>query len=255
MSKRPMPRSPFLNSRFSAAIQEFGIALKKTGSINHRGNKGSAREEALRQFFRERLPTNYAVAEGEVVDLNGNSSPQLDILFYDQSVNFALVNGNTQILPAEALLASVEVKSCLSKEEIVKSTTAAKKLRSLQPYGRKLGGTDVGKAAERIKIARYFHCIFAYETDLSETKWKEREAERIRSICGSDHLVDAVYVLNRGLIQIPRNIGMNENENGSAITNFYFSILNFVQRESSRRRETPFNRYVTHSHKGWSKLS
>ena len=142
------------------------VALKKTSSIHHRGNKGSSREEALRAFFRERLPSNYAVGEGEVVDLNGQTSPQLDIMFYDQSVNFALVTGTTQILPAEALLSSIEVKSTLNSAEIEKSASAARKLRALQPYGRALGGKDIGDGESKPRVARYLHCIFAYDTDL-----------------------------------------------------------------------------------------
>jgi hypothetical protein len=241
-----IPRTPFLNSRFSAAVQEFGIALKKTSSIQHRGDKGRSREASLRAFFRERLPTNYAVAEGEVVDLIGQTSPQLDIMFYDRSANFALVSGTTEILPAEALLSSIEVKSMLNKAEIEKSVLAARKLRVLQPFGRCLGGTDIGHDGSKMKVARYFHCIFAFDTDLSEDGWMFREAERFKALCGVDHLIDGVYVLNRGFLNVAGNVGMLENSDGTAVTNFYFSILNFIQRESGRRKETPYYRYVTH---------
>jgi hypothetical protein len=255
MGRKPLPRSPFLNARFSAAVYEFGVALKKTASIQHRGNKGGAREEPLRTFFRDRLPNKYAVAEGEVVDLVGQTSPQLDIMIYDQSTNFALNDDLTKILPAEALLASVEVKSSLNKNEIEKSVRAARKLRQLRPYNRDLGGVDVGSQSLVSKKARYYHCIFSYETDLVEENWMKHEAARFVSLCKKDHLIDAVYVLNRGLLNIPSDVGMLEDENGGAITNLYFSILNFVQREARRRQETPFSKYVTHSAKAWSKLT
>jgi hypothetical protein len=255
MGRRSLPRSPFLNTRFGAAVEEFGIALKKSSAIVHRGNKGSSREESLRQFFRERIPKAYAVTEGEVVDLNGSVSPQLDLMFYNQSINFALSADQSSILPAEALLASVEVKTLLNKAEIDKSIIAAKKLRQLRPYDRALGGADVGDSPPKVKIARYYHCLFAYGSDLSEKDWMNREAERIRALCGSQHLIDAVYVLNRGLLNITANIGRLEDDRGGAISNFYFSILNFIQRENNRRAETPFDRYVTHATKAWSTLT
>jgi hypothetical protein len=254
MPKQKLPRNSFLNDRFGAALREFGVALVKSDAIKHRGNKGSSREESLRSFFRERLPSRYAVVQGEVVDLRGQTSPQLDVLFFDQSQNFALVADTSHILPAEALLASIEVKSKLTKAEIEKSAAAAELLRKLQPFGRNLAGTDIGDLASRMSVARYFHCVFAYDTDLATDNWSNREAERFKTLCGDTHAIDAVYVLDRGLLNIPHKTGMIEDSEGGAITNFYFSILNFLQREGGRRAATPFDRYVTHASKSWSKL-
>ena len=104
-------------------------------------------------------------------------------------------------------------------------------------------------------MARYYHCVFAYGTDLAEADWMSREAERLNMSCGGDHLIDAVYVLNRGLLNLTSNMGLREDVSGGAITNFYFALLNFIQRESARRRETPYYRYVTSAVGAWSKLS
>jgi hypothetical protein len=254
LGKRRLPRSQFLNSRFGAALQEFGIALKKSSAINHPVSKGSSREESLRAFFRERLPTSYAVAEGEVVDLNGRVSPQLDLVFYDQSRNFALIANKIQVLPAEALLASIEVKSVLTKSEIEKSARAVRKLPELQPFGQPLGGTDIGDGPSAARTARYFHCVFAYDTDLSLGNWLNWEAARFSSFCEDEHLFDSAYVLNRGVINLPGNVAKLEDENGGAITNFYFSILTFLLREEGRRPNTPYDRYVTHETKDWQKI-
>lgn len=175
-------------------------------------------------------------------------------MVYNQSLNFALNSEQSSILPAEALLASVEVKSTLTKAEIEKSVIAARKLRQLKPFDRDLGGTDVGDSPSRMKVARYYHCLFAYDSDLTESDWMKSEAARIKSLCGGEHLIDSVYVLNRGLLNIPGSIGRLEDDRGGAISNFYFSILNFVQREDARRGETPFYRYFTHAPRSWSKL-
>jgi hypothetical protein len=247
-----LPRSPFLNNRFSAAVKEFGIELMKTGSINHPGNRGGAREEVLRTFFRQRLPMRYAVAEGEVIDLYGQTSPQMDLIFYNQGVDFALNSDLTSILPAEALLASIEVKSMLNQAEILKSINAAQKLRMLMPFGKPLGGTNVGSATT--SQARYYHCVFAYNTDLTPDNWLEKEAKRFLDSCKKEHLIDAVYVVGRGLLNISHGMGRLEDESGGAITSFYFSILNFIQREARRRGETPYERYVTPATNAWVKL-
>lgn len=251
MPRKKLPRTPFLNARFGAAVKQFGLELIKTSSINNPGSKGTAREDALRGFFQERLPTSFAVVQGEVVDLLGQSSPQLDLMFFDQSVDFALNADSASILPAEALLASVEVKSSLNTTEISKSISAARKLRNLRPFGNALAGPDVESEGTRRKNARYLHCVFAYESNLTATNWLQNEAARFRAVSGDEHLVDVIYVLNRGIINLTGKIGRLEDEEGGAITNFYFSVLNFLERESARRASTPYQRYVTHATKGW----
>jgi hypothetical protein len=244
-------RTPFLNPHFGAAVREFGLSLKKTSSIKHKGNRGGARERALRAFFEERLPSRYSVTEGEVVDLYGNTSPQLDLLFFDGSVNFQLNGDSTSILPAEALLASVEVKTKLTVQEIHKSCIAARKLRELRPYDKELGGVNI--AASTDAGARYYHCIFAYETSIGSANWLAKESKRLKVACGGAHLIDAVYVLNRGLINLGHQIAQEEDADGAAITSFYFSILNFLQREGGRREPTPYSQYVTHGPK-WKRI-
>lgn len=245
-------RSAFLNERFSTAIKEIGLAFVKSATITHRGNKGTAREDALKAFFVERLPSKYAVTEGEVVDILGNTSPQMDLMFYDQSVDFALYAESTSILPAEALLATIEVKSKLTQAEITKSVTAARKLRALHPFGKPLAGRNAGEG--HVKGTRYFHCIFAYDTDLSADFWLEKEAGRLSNSVEAEHLIDGVYVLNRGAINMGYKMGRLEDENGGAITEFYFSILNFIQREAGRRGATPYEKYVRPEKKAWVKL-
>jgi hypothetical protein len=254
MGRKKLPRTPYLNSRFGSAVKEFGLAFLKTQAINHRGNRGSAREGALGQFFRTQLPGRYGVTEGEVVDLSGQASPQMDLMFYDSLEDFPFSTEGVDILAAEALLATIEVKSTLSMAEIAKSVVAARKLRKLRPFGRALAGNDVNDEEGERKVARYFHCIFAYGSDLTEDNWISKEADRLSSACSGDYLFDLVYVLDRGLIHVDHRIGRQEDEDGGAITNFYFSILNFIQREAARRGRTPFERYDQPAAGAWEKL-
>jgi len=249
MSKK-LPRSPYLNPNFSAAIEEFAIALKKTSPINHRTSKGVAREDVLRTFFKQRLPTKFAVTTGEVVDLRGQTGPQLDIMIYDQTVNFALNAEDIQVLPAETLLASIEVKSKLNKQEIKSSIEAAKKLKALKPFDIDLVRKNTGKP----KQCRYYHCLFAYESDMSEDNWVEKEINRFNEQGADNSLFDSLYVLNRGIINFPNKIWRAEDQDGGAIINFYFSILNFIQRESGRRPPAPIERYVVHKKSSWIRL-
>ncbi|QJP14281.1 hypothetical protein G3545_11845 [Starkeya sp. ORNL1] len=247
----PLPRSPYLNARFAAAIEHFGADLKSSAGITHSVVKGSEREQSLTKFMRERLPDRFGVTTGEVVDLNGETAPQLDILIYDRYADFPFNSGNQSILAAEALLASVEIKSKLTSSELRKCAGAARKLRQLRPYNRELGARDVGKFDDGKKRARYMHCVFAFDTDLTAPRWPQNEVKRFDNEVGSEHLIDALYILGRGVVNFNYRKARSEDDSGGAITSFYFTVLNFVLREADRRQPTPYDRYVTHNVRSW----
>ena len=251
MAHRKIARTPFLNGKFSAAVQEFGIALKKTSAIIHNGNKGASREEALREFFADKMPTKFGVGQGEIVDLKGQASPQIDMMFYDKTINFPFMTGHTNILAAEAFLAGIEVKSSLSSEEVRKTVDSARKIRQLQPYDRPLAAQDVGNAERQPKRARYYLAVFAYGTDLAEGSWSKSEYARFAKEAGGEHLIDCIYVLDRGVINMTSKRARSEDVDGSAISAFYFSVLNFIERESRRRMLPLTERYVRPEGKAW----
>lgn len=244
------------NTRFAAALSRFGATLLETSAVEHSGIKGTKREDAFRLFLEQRLPKRYGVASGEVVDQLNTVGPQLDVLVFDQTRDFSFSDGTIHILPAEALLVSIEVKSKLNANEVKTSCDAARKLRSLRPFKLALAGNDIGTGNESKNLVRYLHCVFAYETDLVEPTWLQSEAKRFRSNCAdNEHLIDNVYVLNRGLVNLNHNRGRLEDSNGSAITSFYFAILNFIEREGSRRKETPYQEYASLLGGTWTSLS
>ena len=252
---KPLPKSPYLNQRFANAVIQFGIQLKNTASIKHTGNRGTAREQALRDFFSKNLPSKFSVTQGESVDLLGESSQQFDLVVYDNTKNFPFSDDGVTILPSEAVLATIEVKSKLNSGEIAKCIISSRKLRSLRPFDRVLGGRDIGNATEnKLKLCRYFHCVFSFETNLVENNWATNELRRIANSANGEHLIDMVYVLNRGLLNIPSSLYRREDEHGGAISSFYFSILNFVMREASRRDPAPYDRYITHNRNSWIRI-
>jgi hypothetical protein len=251
LNKRSRPRPPKLksqpipvfNTRFAAALNHFGAALLETSGITHTGIKGTKREDAFRNFLAERLPKRYGVASGEIVDQLNTTGPQLDVLVYDQTRDFSFSDGTIHVLPAEALLVSIEVKTKLDANEVRRCCEAARRLRALKPFKETLGGKDIGPESTKV---RYLHCVFAYETDLVDSpNWLRTEAQRFISVAADEHLIDNVYVLKRGLLNLNYNRGRAEDNNGSAITSFYFSILNFIEREGNRRKATPYQDYAS----------
>lgn len=48
--------------------------------VKHPGERGSEREESLRAFLKSYLPSKYGIDSGEIVDEDGNTSKQCDIV-------------------------------------------------------------------------------------------------------------------------------------------------------------------------------
>lgn len=256
MARDPLKKGhavPVFTNAFRATMQELEAAVVRTKNVKHTGTKGSMRESKLAEFFKDRVPSIYNVTSGEVVDLENRSSPQLDVLIYDQTRNFPFVSDQAAVLPAEALLASIEVKSTLTAGEATKAVKAARALRQLKPFKKPLAGPDIKNASKAKRSARYYHCLFAYDTDLVEKNWPHNEYRRIISKYNKgEHCIDIVYVLGRGVINMTEGKFFGETKGeAKALTIFYFSILNFLDRESRRRDATPYSSYATKMGGDW----
>jgi hypothetical protein len=161
-------------------------------------------------------------------------------------------------LAAEALLATVEVKSCLSSGEIESIFGKAQKFRDLQPFRRPLarrrtGGKEAGDG-ERI-----YYCVFAYDSDLTRADWARKEYTRFARISEKLNIplgaIDQVYVLSRGLFIPDAGRIFDETEMpGSGLLQYYMHILNFLMRENGRRDDVPYLDYAGRMTKGWQNV-
>ncbi len=248
---------PDFVDKFGTAIAYFSLKIRETANIKHTGSKGTEREINLEKFFDGLLPNSYSARKGEVVDLKGQKSPQLDLVIFDCMKNFPLYDGDSIVLPAEALLASIEVKSKLNGNEVAASQKAARSLKALQPLKQKLASLAVPSLPSTKKPYRYLHGLFAYGTDLTEATWAATELARFEKHAGgpADGAVDLVYVLKRGLIDTRARSFMPEDEaTGQALVAFWFAIYNFIDRENRRRDRAPYFSYANDLNRFWKKI-
>ena len=244
--------------KFQPTLAQFATDFLKSESVRHALTKGEEREQPVRDFFSNNLPDTYGVVAGEAVDQFDQHSPQLDVMVYDRLRNFPFYGGGAAVIPAEALLVSVEVKSKLTRAELARSLKAAAKLKSLHPFRKRLAVGKRGKVPEGGK-SRYFHCLFAYDSDLSETGWLQAEYARLVDVARDEglhsNLFDRIYVLNRGLMYPQRGTGLSENpDRGTAMMTFYMHILRFMNRENGRRDPVPYLEYAGRMSEGWERL-
>lgn len=105
--------------------------------IEHPGSKGDSLENAWIEWLRKYLPNRYSVDKAIVIDYNGNTSDQIDIVIYDNWFTpFIFSQNGFHYIPAEGVYAVFEVKPDLKGS--VKSEKAKKNQSYIEYAGDKI---------------------------------------------------------------------------------------------------------------------
>lgn len=243
-----------------SAKKQLHLTSNEAAAFKHSGIRGDERAAALAKFLREHLPKSYGVAKGEAIDYCDQRTGQLDVLIYDADMAAPIsAQSENVLIPAESLLAVIEVKTTLSQAELDGCYTSASKVRKLKPFKRPFIAPRDGRAAEDGNY-RCLYIVFAYETNLAQDNWLQKEFERIH--CATEKhrfdlsLIDIVFVLDRGMIRPTSHTGKtNDGEAKDTFLEFYLHIVNFLRREQPRRPLMDWQAYTTKTAKGWSTLS
>lgn len=182
-------------------------------ALEHRGEKGSAIEGAVRDFFRKHLPTSVGVAHGEVVDRCGNTSTQLDVILYDQlrtPVLFSDKEAGVRVIPAEGVIAAIEVKTSLQLADIPKLVEASARLTGLERFSYYREENPVIREVafaygREFEVLPPFYFILAFEgPDLTNLAKNLAMNSNDREL---PEQIDSICVLNRGVVT---NATLNE---------------------------------------------
>jgi len=137
-----------------------------TGHHNHMPTRGTAREGVLEEFLSQgRLPPKYGLGAGEVVGRVRDVSRQCDLIVYDKMDGLSLLyNKHSQIYPIDCVYGIIEVKSRLSKSELIDSLDKIKAFKKMSPSG---GIAEYLGAGFNVVRARPkpFGIVFAYALD------------------------------------------------------------------------------------------
>ncbi len=100
--------------------------------VQHHGEKGRVIEGSLKAALRTVLPQRFKLGTGFVLTATGRSSPQLDIVIYDDFENSPiLLEGGVGLFPIECVYAFVEVKSDLDSKGIQQAAKSIRSVRAL----------------------------------------------------------------------------------------------------------------------------
>lgn len=124
----------YLRASFAAEQEVLQVKLKLSNtSITHDGVMGDVNERHFIEFLTRHLPKRYAVDSAIVIDSNGETSDQIDIVVYDNQYTPTLLGQHDhRFVPAEAVYAVIEVKPTINKVYLEYAGGKAASVRKLE---------------------------------------------------------------------------------------------------------------------------
>lgn len=123
----------FLQQSFAMqqAMLKMQLEMSNT-SITHNGTMGDVNEKHFIEMIRKYLPDRYVVDTGIVIDSNGKTSDQIDVVIFDNQYTPTLLDQqNHRFIPAESVYAVFEVKPHIDKVYLEYAGEKAESVRTL----------------------------------------------------------------------------------------------------------------------------
>lgn len=166
-------------------------------NFDHNGIKGTSVEEAFRNLLQRHFPDSIGFTSGHIVDVYGEKSGQLDVILYDKPrtpMLFGDRDSTNHSVPAEGVIAVIEVKSRLTKQmlpELMESCRKVKSLRKEAYFASEVVTPQMRYGRQFIDLPIYYS-VFAFESDntyagpLNDAQMNWPLEQRIDSLCYLD---------------------------------------------------------------------
>lgn len=189
-----------LDNLLNQSLQQLKLAFKEASEkFKTPEDVAQHREDAVKKFLKEFLPSTYMLGKGEIIDSNANRSRQVDIIICNQYHPFTISSSGRGLFFAEGVVCAIDVKSGLSnKDEVKRALLQVRSVKKLQrkPTGDLMFGSDYDLERTR----RIPSIIFTYQSpSLSTLKQNIKEScEELK--LPIEETFDAVVSLEEGII-------------------------------------------------------
>ena len=178
--------------------------------LTHSVLKGNANEETVREMVRQYFPRSLDVSTGTVIDSTGRQSRQLDVILSDAARTPIFYEaGGARVIPAECVVAVMEVKTDLTVEELKKSYLNMQSVKELEKKGHfKVKGVIVEEHTLYGKGWSYWPTqffVFAYESATLDTLKEKMDSLQEDDL--PECQIDMICSLQRGVIANQLNDG------------------------------------------------
>lgn len=163
LGDQPWPAS-HADHILAAQAAETRARLNAASLVSHPGERGRAREKALKRFLRGIAPRGFDVDTGFVIDSNGQQSRQQDLVFVRRDYHPVFRVSGISFFPVESVAAVVEVKSSLTSRTLtdaLESGASVKRLdRTSNGQNYVVTGGAGGTANGPVDPSRHEHQVF-----------------------------------------------------------------------------------------------
>lgn len=169
-------------------------------SLSHNGNRGSSAEAVMREFLKVYLPSSNMIGEGEIVDTNGNTTTQLDIIIANDNQPYINDLREPGLFIIEGVDCVGEIKTNLNSNDIATLIESCIRFKALTSDF--VGGMSCfNKSDEERFVKRKPYFIFAYKSQMKiETMCKKLLDHYEENNVPFENQIDAVFTLDRGSI-------------------------------------------------------
>lgn len=179
-----------------------------TKLIDHRGEKGTAREDLIKEFLLQYLPQNFGIERGLIINSNLEQSNQQDLYIYDKSITPRFIDTeHVKVVPVESIVSIIEVKSELTTEELKSGLDNICRVRSME------------KSFIDGSMSSYFPLgyILAFKSQITLNKIKE-ELTKYSEAKSLENFPTLIVVLDRGVVSMtdknnPMKYQLSPNDN------------------------------------------
>lgn len=177
-----------LRARVAGALRE-AAALR---AVNHNGLMGELREVIISRLLQPLLPVTVGVSSGIIISSEDQQSPQTDIVIYDKMILPPFLLAEKGLIPVEAVVGVIEVKSTLDIDELRKAQKDAKTVAGFPALPPLVVPGDPPQLPYKTSSA-----LFAFASDLSPTG--KTEITRYDEIlAGESPALQLLCVVGRG---------------------------------------------------------
>lgn len=191
--------------------------------IEHDLEDGKYREYLVKKVFDKIIPSKYAITNGFIIDSDNNISKEMDIIIYDRNYVPPFFDETYTVVPIEAVIAVIQVKTTLDSGTIKDSI---ENLNSIDNLNSKVGGkiipaSGTGILEEKRYIAPY-KIIVAYKTSYVDNHDYSKVMDSI----------DMIYIAEKGKALTIKHrpneavVNTDKNELKKALKNSTLEVIN-----------------------------